>query len=161
KVFYQITEGTTQEEGLERDRHGYQIALASQLGLLNPERGFEKFPWLPAMNTPVFAVPAGYGSGSVKFNPDDFKFGNVPGTSISVTGPFADVLEYHTAILGVTGSGKTELAFDLLRYAIDHDTKVICIDLTARYQGRLTDLNPFNLSISARLAGELGEKLLD
>ena len=161
RVYYQITEGITQEEGLEADRHGYQVAVASQLGILNRDRGFEKFAWLPTMNTPVFALPGAFGKDLVRIDEDDFKYGNVPGTEISITGRFVDMLEYHTAILGVTGVGKTELAYDLLRYALDHETKVICIDLTARYQGRLADLRPQNLSISPALATELGAKLFD
>lgn len=161
RIYYQITEGVTEEEGLEADKHGYQVATASQLGVLNPEKGFEKFAWLPAMNTPVFAVPNEFGKDLVQIKDSDFKYGTVPGTSLSVTGAFADVLEYHTAIMGVTGSGKTELAFDLLRYAVAHDTKVICIDLTAKYEGRLADLKPYNLSISGALSAELGAKLFD
>jgi hypothetical protein len=161
RVFYQITEGTTFEEILETDRHGYQIASASQLGVLNPDRGFEKFAWLPAMNTPVFALPEGFGQGSVNVKPTDFVYGVVPHTGISVTGAFADMMEYHTAILGVTGSGKTELAFDLLRHALKNNTKVICIDLTAKYEGRLADLKPFNLSISPELSEQLAEKLFE
>ena len=161
RVYYQITEGITQEEGLESDRHGFQTGIAAQLGVLNPRKGFEKFPWLPAMNTPVFAVPEGFGKDSVTISDDDFTYGNVPGTSITVAGQFADMMEYHTAILGVTGSGKTELAFDLLRYALAHRTKVICIDLTARYKNRLEDLKPLILSVSAKLSEELGQKLSD
>ncbi len=161
KIYYQVTEGITDEEGLEADKHGYQVATASQLGILNPESGFEKFAWLPAMNTPVFAVPKDFGKDIVQIKDSDFKYGNVPGTSLSVTGAFADMLEYHTAILGVTGAGKTELAFDLLRYALAHETKVICIDLTAKYEGRLTDLKPYNLSLSKAVSKELGERLFD
>jgi hypothetical protein len=161
RIYYQVTEGITDEEGLEADKHGYQVATASQLGILNPKKGFEKFAWLPAMNTPVFAVPKEFGKDIVQIKDSDFKYGNVPGTSVSVTGAFADMLEYHTAIMGVTGAGKTELAFDLLRYALAHQTKVICIDLTAKYEGRLTDLKPHNLSISADLSAELGQKLFD
>ncbi len=159
RVYYQVTEGITGEEGIESDKHGYQVALASQLGTISPERGFEKFPWLPVMNTPVFAVPEGFGDSSVNQEASDFLYGYVPGTQIKVVGPFADMLEYHTAILGITGSGKTELAFDLLRYAVAHETKVICIDLTAKYKDKLTDLEPFSLSISAEVSEELGQKL--
>ena len=166
RVFYQITEGATEEENLETDRHGYQVATASQLGTLNPDegnvvKGFEKFLWLPAMNTPVFAAPEGFGKDLIQVSETDFKYGHVPGTLLSVVGSFADVLEYHTAILGVTGSGKTELAFELLRHAVAHETKVICIDLTAKYKGRLADLKPHNLSLSASVSGELGQKLFD
>ncbi len=164
RIYYQITEGVTDEEGLEADKHGYQVGVASQLGVLKPNssgqiKGFQKFAWLPGMNTPVFAAPEGFGNGIVHISAADFKYGNVPGTSLSVAGGFADVMEYHTAIMGVTGSGKTELAFELLRYAIAHETKVICIDLTAKYEGRLVDLKPHNLSISAALSAELGLKL--
>ena len=166
RVYYQITEGSTEEEGLETDKHGYQVATASQLGVLNPDKdgvvkGFEKFAWLPAMNTPVFAAPDDFGKDVIQVSEADFKYGHVPGTSLSVAGSFADVLEYHTAILGVTGAGKTELAFELLRYAVAHETKVICIDLTAKYEGRLADLKPHNLSISAALSSELGQKLFE
>jgi len=161
RIYYQITEGITEEEGIESDKHGYQTAVAAQLGVLNPNKGFEKFPWLPAMNTPVFAVPEGFGKDMVKITGDEFTYGHVPGTSISIAGQFADMMEYHTAILGVTGAGKTELAFDLIRHALDRKTKVICIDLTMRYEGRLNDLKPVNLSISSDKAKELGLKLTD
>jgi len=161
RVYYQLTEGITKEEGLEADRHGYQMAVASQLGNLNREKGFQKFSWLPTMNTPVFAVPEEFGKGLIEIGKSDFVYGTVPGTGLSVTGQFADMLEYHTAILGVTGAGKTELAFELLRHALGQNTKVICIDLTARYKGRLSDLEPYDLSISAELSAKLGEKLFD
>jgi hypothetical protein len=160
KIYYQITEGITEEEGLESNRHGYQTAEAAQLGTLNEDAGFEKFSWLPSMNTPVFSVPSDFGKGLIKKKDSEFEYGHVPGTSISVTGKFTDMMEYHTAILGVTGSGKTELAFDLLRHALTQGTKVICIDLTARYEDRLSDLEPNNLSISSDLSRELSEKLL-
>ena len=161
RVYYQITEGTTFEESLETDRHGYQIATASQLGILDAERGFEKFAWLPAMNTPVFSLPEGFGDDAVCAKPSDFVYGVVPHTHIKVTGAFADMMEYHTAILGVTGTGKTELAFDLLRHALKQNTKVICIDLTARYAERLSELTPYNLSISGELVTKLADKLFE
>ena len=161
RVYYQIVEGVTNEEGLETDRHGYQTAVASQLGTLSAERGFEKFPWLPGMTTPVFIVPSGFGEGIITSTENEFKYGTVPGTSIEVLGPFNDMLAYHTAILGVTGSGKTEFAYDLLRFAVSRGTKVISIDLTSRHEGRLADLQPHNLSISPELSEQLSEKLLD
>jgi hypothetical protein len=161
RIYYQLTGGMTKEEGLEADRHGYQMAEASQLGTLDREKGFQKFSWLPTMNTPVFTVPKDFGKDLIEVKKSDFIYGTVPGTKIDVIGQFADMLEYHTAILGVTGSGKTELAFDLLRYALGQNTKVICIDLTARYKDRLSDQAPYDLSISSELSVKLGEKLYD
>jgi len=78
-----------------------------------------------------------------------------------VGGPFFDFLDYHTAILGVTGSGKTELAFDLIRHVLSRGAKVVCVDLTARYEERLQDLKCKNLSISPQLSEELGTRLFE
>lgn len=161
RVYYQITEGTTKEEPLESNKHGFQVATGSQLGLLDNKRGFTKYEWLPAMNTPVFAVSDSFGVDCAIIKEGDFTYGNVPGTSLKIGGAFADMTEYHTAILGITGSGKTELAFDLIRYAVNAGTKVFCVDLTQRYEGRLSDLKPNNLSLSAELSKEMGDKLFE
>ena len=161
RIYYQVAEGHTKEEGLESNKHGYQLAEASQLGSLAATRGFVKHPWLPAMNTPVFSLPKGFGKDAITLTGKEFVYGTIPGTQIKVAGNFADMMEHHTAIIGVTGAGKTELAFDLLRHAVNENTKVICIDLTSRYEGKLADLSPVNLSITPALASELGQKLFD
>lgn len=159
KVFYQITQGTTREESLESDRLGSQSAVAAQMGVLDPAQGFVKCDWLPTMNTPVFAEKETFGADLPPVSETDFNFGTVPGTELRVGGPFVETLDFHTAILGVTGSGKTELAFDLINHAVNEGIKVVCIDLTARYAERLRDLKTRNLSIDAATAKALGDKL--
>ncbi len=161
KVYYQISAGTTLEEGIDGDKHGYQVAMASQLGTLDVN-GFHKYDWLPNMNTPVFTMVEGVLDTGLDEVPDDcLSYGVLPSSNIPVVGNFIENLNCHTAILGVTGSGKTELAFDMIRHAVDKNTKVICIDLTAQYQGRLSDLNPVDLSIVGQTAVNLGAKLFD
>lgn len=161
RVFYQITNGLTREETLQADKHGFQVAVAAQLGRLECEKGFSKYEWLPAMNTPIFATSEKFGE-QLKIGKDgDFHYGLVPRTSIEVVGPLMEFIDSHTAILGVTGSGKTELAFDIIRKATEASVKVICIDLTSQYAGRLASLKPSNLSITSKLAAELGQKLMD
>lgn len=161
QVFYQITSGLTREEAMESDRHGFQVAVAAQLGVLDRIAGFKKYDWLPTMNTPVFSEPDTFGAG-IKFGKkEDFWYGCVPNSNMKVTGDFQGSFDHHTAILGVTGSGKTELAFDLIRHAIASDIKIVCIDLTARYQGRLSDLSPRDLSVSPEVATALSQKLFD
>jgi hypothetical protein len=159
KVFYQLTDGLTREESLDANRHGFQVAIAAQLGVLDKQKGFAKYSWLPPMNTPVLCEPDTFGKGSAPTEADDFIYGTVPGTQIAISGPFAQQIKHHTAIIGVTGSGKTELAFDLIRHTLLAGTKVICIDLTARYERRLADLHPVNLSISDELSAQLSAKL--
>jgi hypothetical protein len=161
KVFYQITQGTTREETLQADRLGFQVGVAAQMGMLDHSNGFVNCDWLPTMNTPVFAESQDFGSDLDNVHKGDFVYGKVPGTNLRVGGPFTQTLDFHTAILGVTGSGKTELAFDLIRHSVGQGVKVVCIDLTKRYEGRLKDLDPRNLSLSAETAKELGDKLFD
>ncbi|KON48507.1 ATP-binding protein [Mariprofundus ferrooxydans] len=160
-IYYQVTNGRTHEESLETDRHGYQIAVASQLGILSEERGFKQFDWLPSMNTPVFSVASGEVDSPYAVPVNDFQYGSIPHSNISVSGPFTKTFNHHTAILGVTGSGKTELGFELIRHSLSSGIKVICIDLTSQYKGRLSDLAPEDLSISHELATELSDKLFD
>ena len=42
----------------------------------------------------------------------------------------------------MTGTGKTELALDIVRQAIEVGQKVICVDFTGEYRSRLADLDP-------------------
>ncbi|MCE9779116.1 ATP-binding protein [Shewanella algae] len=161
KVYYQVSAGTTIEENLDGDKHGYQIAYAAQLGTL--ENGeFKKFDWLPNMNSPVFSLVNENDdlNGEVK-DPNDFQFGKLPKSNIPVVGDFVGNFNFHTAVLGVTGSGKTEFAFDLIRHSVSKGIKVICIDLTSQYKGRLADLNPTDLSIQEQTSIDLSQKLFE
>ncbi len=161
RIFYQIVDGTTREEALEEDRHGFQYAAAAQLGVLDSQRGFVKHNWVPVMNTPVFWDPKKLVSEIAAAQAGDFVYGTLPGTEVRVGGPLVDAMDHHIAILGVTGTGKTELAFDVIRHMVGAGVKVIAIDLTARYRDRVSDMEPTDLSISAALAGDLSQKLFD
>ena len=161
RVYYQIVSGQTHEESFSSDKHGFHVATATQLGRLASDHGFTKIDWLPGMNSPVFSA---YGEGltlEADVGDGDLVLGTVPRTNIQVGGNFVDGYDHHTAILGVTGSGKTELAFDLIRHAVESGVKVVCIDLTAQYAGRLRDLSPTDLSIEEQTAQDLGQKLFD
>jgi uncharacterized protein len=159
RVYYQIVAGETREEAFEANRHGFQVAVAAQVGSFVEGVGFQKFAWLPAMNSPVFVVPADWGSHLSAAKATDFRLGTIPKSAIPVSIMAAEAFDHHIAILGVTGSGKTELALDLIRYAVNDGSKVIVVDLTARYSGKLADLTPRNLSLSSTLAEELSAKL--
>lgn len=161
RVFYQIVDGATREEALEGDRHGFQYAAATQLGVLDSERGFVKHNWVPVMNTPVFWDPQKLVGETGATQTGDFVYGTLPRTEVQVGGPLVDAMDHHIAILGVTGTGKTELALDVIRHMIGAGVKVVAIDLTARYRDRVSDMEPTDLSISTALATELSQKLFD
>jgi uncharacterized protein len=158
-IYHQVIDGETAEEQFGTLNYGSQIATAVPVGILDGGGTFVRAGWIPTINAPVFGV-----------NPDlnvdvpnehNFLLGNIPGTKLELRGNFVQALESHTAILGATGSGKTELAFDLVRHAVEEGVKVICIDLTSQYAPRLEDLEPVQLTISDDKAADLGDKLFD
>ncbi|WP_054033627.1 helicase HerA domain-containing protein [Desulfatitalea tepidiphila] len=161
RVYYQIIEGETQEESFASDKHGFQVATATQLGTLVEKTGFKKYDWLPGMNTPVFTSYPGCEVKAEAVADGDFVLGDIPKSCIKVGGDFISHYNVHTALLGVTGSGKTELAFDMIRHALRNGIRVVCIDLTAQYEGRLSDLLPVDLSVEEDTAKDLSKKLFD
>lgn len=161
RVYYQVVSGETQEESFETDKHGFQIATAVQLGVLIQDRGFAKNDWLPAMNAPVFSASPGQQLAIDTTQAGDFVLGMVPKSRVKVGGNFTAHYNSHTAILGVTGSGKTELAFDLVGHAVRNGIKVVCIDLTNQYQDRLAALTPIDLSLGDGITRQLSQKLFE
>jgi len=157
-VYYQIIEGTTHEESLEKDKHGFHIAQATQLGVLDKSGKFKKYRWVPSMNVPIFQALKL--SGSIAADSEQiFEIGKIPKSNISVFADLRKLRIFHTAILGITGSGKSELAFDLIRKNVAKKIKVICVDLTDAYAAKLQDLNPVNLSLDAAISETLGAKI--
>lgn len=142
KVYYQILDASTKEEQFQQNPFGIQIVYASQLGFYDSENGFKKFAWLPEMNQPLFLVSKDEKPEQV-LSDNEFIVGKVPSTSFGIPVILDDLIEYHTAILGKTGTAKTELAFDIIREALKRNTKVFCVDFTGEYKARLKkDCNP-------------------
>jgi DNA helicase HerA-like ATPase len=110
------------------------------------------------MNSPVFLIGEST-SLELQLSQEEFAIGFVPYSKIPVGANLGELVEYHTAILGVTGTGKTELAYDILRFAIKRGFKVFCVDLTCEYEERLKDLNPILLALEDADAEELNDKI--
>lgn len=158
EVFYQILDAQTAEENFDRNPRGTHIVRAAQLGCYSIDRGFTKYPWLPAMNTPLFAARDRVFPKQA-INDREFVVGMVPTTDIGVIANIDDLVEYHTAVLGVTGTGKTELALDVVREAVKRGIKVFCVDFTGDYRQRLADLTPEYPAPTAAQASDLEAKL--
>lgn len=157
-IYYQVLDVVTKEELFTRNPRGSQVVLASQLGTLETDGGFKKYGWVPQMNAPVFLPKE---SSSLSTEPDltsdDFALGTVAQTAIVVKASLAEMVDYHTAILGVTGTGKTELALDIIRANLDANRKVFCVDFTGEYKPRLADKTPVALELDGERAKELDE----
>jgi len=145
KVLYQVVQGVTKIETLEqKNETGYIVGEAIQLGIWRPENGnFEKYGWVPFINSPVYLaspipVPA--------IGENEYEIGKIPNSNYPVIIKKDIALTHHTAILGVTGTGKSIFARNLIRqYLIDPNIKVLCIDFTGEYIGKFNDLNPIKI----------------
>lgn len=157
-VFYQILDAETAEESFDRNPRGTHIVRAAQLGRYGADRGFTKYPWLPLMNTPLFATAAREFP-ATQIGEREFEIGKVPSTNIGVIASIDDLVEYHAAILGVTGTGKTELALDIVREAVERGVKVFCVDFTGDYRERLASLEPAFPSPTPEQGADLEAKL--
>lgn len=157
-VFYQILDAQTAEESFDQNPRGTHIVNAVQLGCYSPEHGFTKYGWLSTMNTPVFWAKSRDFPAAV-LHPGEFVIGSVPSTNIGVAANIDDMVQFHTAVLGVTGTGKTELALDIVREAVKNDFKVFCVDFTGEYKARLSDLNPIFPAPTTAQIEDLDQKL--
>lgn len=158
KVYYQILDATTGEESFEENPYGMHVISASQLGSYDSKAGFQKFSWLPAMNQPLFLVPKDEKPEQI-LEKNEFIIGKVPRTNFGVPVVLDDLIEYHAAVLGITGTGKTELVLDIVKNALDREAKVFCVDFTGEYKPRLDAYKPELIGLSVEQVKKL-EKVL-
>lgn len=137
EVFYQVVDGFTATEILElKNEAGFVIGEAIQLGTWNGTRQvFEKFGWLPNMNTPIFLAED---EGLMELPSGETKIGQLPGTKHPISIDLDIAVTHHLAILGVTGSGKSVFARQIVRDVMKLGTKVVCVDFTGEYTVKLT-----------------------
>jgi len=140
-VLYQVIQGTTESETLEsKNETGFIVGEAIQLGVWNADTStFLKYGWLPDINSPIY-LAQDIDEATVSDN--EFVIGNIPKTNYPSIINLDHAVTHHTAILGVTGSGKSVFARNLIRKIVRHGTKTIIIDLTNEYKDKLSDLSP-------------------
>lgn len=104
RLFYQVINGITEKEKLEnKNETGFIQGEAVQFGEWQSENlSFQKFGWVPVINTPVFKA----NTSDVlieEFTHPLYKLGNIPGTSLPSVINLQDAVSHHMALLGVTG----------------------------------------------------------
>lgn len=161
-VYYQVLNAETKEELFTQNPRGTHVVVAGQLGIRDATGRFTKYGWVPPMNAPVFlpgpiAAPHAVATASS----DDFTLGTVAQTGMNVTASLSDLADYHTAVLGVTGTGKTELVLDMIRAHVKAGRKVFCVDCTGEYEPRLVDLMPTKLGFDTAALTKLDELVND
>jgi hypothetical protein len=144
-LFYQVVNGFTQTEKLEaRNETGFIEGEAIQLGKWQGEKlSFQKFGWVPTINTAIFKADTS------KIEVEEYSYpyyqlGVIPNTKLPSVINLNEAVSHHMALLGVTGSGKSYLAREIITELNNNDTKVICIDFNNEF---VQELNPIPESV--------------
>lgn len=134
RLFYQVIGGVTEKEKLEaKNETGFIEGEAIQLGEWQKEKlSFQKFGWVPSINTPVFKTTAS-DIPITGLTGSEYKLGTIPNTNLPSVINLDEAVSHHTALIGITGSGKSFLARKIIK-EIQKDTKVICIDFTGEWK---------------------------
>lgn len=143
-IYYQVVNGITNSETLEtKNKSGFIRGEAIQLGEWdNKELDFKKFGWVADMYSPVFKV-INIEKSPNKFVYPEYKLGVIPKTNIPSVINLHDAISHHIALIGVTGSGKSFLARELIKELMQ-DTKIICVDFTGEYAKHFQNFYPLN-----------------
>lgn len=150
KVFYQIVAAIITEE-LSNEGNLLQSVkvTASQLGLWNDTtKKFSPYSWVPPSGQLIYQgknIKVDVASLSNEYS----VVGTVPNSNFPVHTYLEDIVTHNTAIIGVTGSGKSYLAFHLIESLILKGVKVMVLDLTREHYQYLHKHKPFPLTKSA------------
>lgn len=158
-VFYQITSAIIVEEPANDGNFIQSVKVtASQLGIWIEETNkFYPYSWVPPTGQLIyqgkdFEI-------KTKLLTNDFSIvGTVPNSKFPVHTRLEDIVTHNTAIIGVTGSGKSYLSFHLIESLLKAEIKVLILDLTREHYQYLSRYSPYTLRKPEEVKVWLGSK---
>ena len=141
EIFYQVFEGVIDEETtIGESARNFVEGEAEQVGYWDNERGgFETHDWVAPECAPVFMTSPDTPAPNYEAKPTEKAIGRIPLSNYPANIDLHDLILFHTAILGVTGAGKSYLTYHLIEQTAAQGIKVVCIDPTGDYQKYLHD----------------------
>jgi len=149
-AYYQIVSASVCESPLPEGNLAHSVRVSGgQLGIWDADTcRFSPIPWVPPAGRVVRRV--GPDTELAQEIPDgNAVVGAVPNSSFPIHVSIEDIVTHNTAAIGVTGSGKSYLAFHLIEAIIDAGIKVMILDITREHDLYLTRHNPTALKVVA------------
>ena len=161
KAFYQVVSGQVfQIDAGDGNCIQSVKASAGQLGIWDSKScRFETVTWVPPAGELVRRA-ASASAGTHGIPTKHVVVGTVPNSDFPVHVNIEDVITHNTAIIGVTGSGKSYLAFHLIEAMVANDIRVIILDLSRQHFLYLKSLNPTPLKTPADVSSWLASNSL-
>ncbi|WP_340316964.1 ATP-binding protein [Rhizorhabdus argentea] len=135
-VFYQVFDGVINEEkAVSESSRAFVEGEAEQIGRWDSARGgFETHDWVARERAPVYLVDNEAEVAPYALAATEMQVGTVPKSNYPVVIDVHDGVLYHSAILGVTGSGKSFLTYAFIEDCRVKGIKAVCLDPTGDYQ---------------------------
>lgn len=161
RAFYQVISAQVCQSPLPDGNFMHTVKVtAGQLGTWDAQRcRFEPITWVapagelvrrcPAQTQQKYAIPDG-----------NEPVGRIPNSEFPVHVSVADAITHNTAIIGVTGSGKSYLAFHLIEAMVRCRIKILILDLSRQHDLHLTQHGPVALKTVADIKQWLDGKSL-
>lgn len=134
-VLYQIVNAMTASASTQGDEKQFIRVIAQLVGVWDStDCHFESIGWVAEPGSLVFAEEAeGLEISLDTIAAQKIVVGKLPKSSYPIHVDIAEIVTHHTAILGITGSGKTVLAYQLIKKMVDHGIKVLAFDISGDY----------------------------
>ncbi len=149
--YYQIVGARVIEAPLQDGNVSQGVrVVCGQLGLWESERAtFEPIDWVAPAGE---LVELSLDDAEKKVPKDRANVGFVPSSSFPIHVGIEDSITHNTALVGVTGSGKSYLAFHLIEAYLDAGIKVLILDITRQHYQFLQHRKPTTLKAAADVA---------
>jgi uncharacterized protein len=159
QILYQINNALTSKDEMTVNKMGYEIVTAKQVGSWNPEKSmFEPHTWVPSLNSVVYKVNR-YTEQSTQIPSELSQIGTFD-TGHPIYVNINDLVTHNTAILGVTGSGKSSMGYTIIEQIIEKNIKCICIDNSGDYLRSVNYDNIFEITKSEHIEEFLNSESL-
>lgn len=147
RAYYQVIAATLIDKSLGDDNSGHYVRVqAGELGIWDAnDLRFDLTNWLPRAGELVWRSPGPAEERQIP--PGSVQVGTVPNSAFPVHVRVAEAVTHNTAIIGVTGSGKSYLAFHLIESMITRGIKVMILDISRQHDIYLAELNPTPLRV--------------
>lgn len=150
KAFYQIISAVVCQQPLSEGNFMHTVKVtAGQLGVWDEKRmRFEPITWVAPAGELIYKAQKS-SANDHKIPEEHVTVGNIPNSDFPVHVSIQDVITHNTAVIGVTGSGKSYLAFHLIEAMIKNGIKVLILDISRQHDLHLAQHNPTALRTSA------------
>jgi hypothetical protein len=141
-AYFQVVAGKIADISQEKEAAYRSVCvIAEQLGFWTAAASFESVPWVARANAPIYAVQeAAKPTGAVPCG--RIEVGHIPHSGFPIHVGYDDLVTHNTAILGVTGSGKSFLAFYLVEGLLQNGVRVLILDPSRQHYNYLAKHNP-------------------